>query len=213
VKRFLTQCLVDHETAAKSMIRHQGDWHRCVWQAFNPIEGDRGPRRFLYAVEETSQGYKSLILSDEIPTRPDWCPVQGWTTKVVPSEFLNHSRYAFGLTANPTRVHSVGDTKTRISLAQRLSPEDDPQPRLLDWLERKGAVGGFRIYRRNTLAISSDVQTFRTSDQSQQITLHYVRYQGVLEVTDQSLFETTFHSGIGHAKAFGAGLLLLKPIS
>jgi CRISPR system Cascade subunit CasE len=212
VKRFLTQALVDHWSAAKARIRHHGDWHKLIWQAFNPIEGDRGHRGFLYAVEETPQAYKTLILSESVPTRPDWCPAQGWTTKAVPGGFLSHSRYVFSLTANPTRIRSDGDSKTRISLATHLGQDDDPEPRLLDWLERKGCVDGFRIYRGKTLVTPLDVQTFPTSDRSQKITLHYVRYQGVLDVTDTALFQNTFNTGIGRAKSYGCGMLLLKPI-
>jgi CRISPR system Cascade subunit CasE len=210
VKRFMTQALVDHLSAAKARIHHHGDWHRLIWKGFNPIEGDRGQRGFLYSIEETPHGYRALILSEAVPTRPDWCPVAGWTTKAVPEGFLDHSRYAFSLTANPTVDRSHGP---RISLAQREGPGDDPEPRLLDWLNRKGLAGGFRIYRGKTLIIPGEVQTFQTSDRSRQMTFHYVRYQGVLEVTDSTLFQQSFHSGIGRGRAFGAGMLLLKPIN
>jgi CRISPR system Cascade subunit CasE len=209
VKNFLTQALVDHMPAAKNRIYHHGHWHARIWQAFNPVEGDRGPRRFLYAVEETSQGYKVLILSEAVPTRPDWCPAHGWTTKTIPDDFLTHSRYVFSLTANPTIDRSHG---RRVSLAKRIEPDDDAEPRLLDWLARKGTQGGFRIYRGKTLVQPGDIQTFPTSDRSQTITIHYVRYRGVLEVTNLTVFEQSFHTGIGRAKSFGAGMLLLKPI-
>jgi CRISPR system Cascade subunit CasE len=209
VKGFLTQALVDHQTIAKHRIWDQGDWHRLVWSAFNPVEGDRGPRNFLYSVEETPQGCKALILSDQIPTRPDWCPTQGWTTKAVPANFLTRYRYAFSLTANPTIRLSHGP---RISLAKRAGLDDEPEIRLLDWLEHKGVTGGFRIYRGKTLVQPGEVQTFPTSDRSQKITIHYVHYQGILEVTDSILFVNTFNSGIGRAKSYGAGMLLLKPI-
>jgi CRISPR system Cascade subunit CasE len=210
VKSFLTQALVDHVLAAKYRIYHHGHWHRCVWEAFNPVEGDHGKRGFLYSVEETPGGYRVLILSESVPTRPDWCPVPGWATKVIPAGFLSHTRYAFSLTANPTRDLVSGQ---RVSLTQRIGPDDEPEPRLLDWLERKGSQGGFKIYRGKTVAIPGEIQKFSTSDKSQQITLHYVRYQGVLEVTNLTLFQQSFHSGIGRGRAFGAGMLLLKPIN
>jgi len=212
VKRYLTQALVDHQAIARHRIFDQGRWHSLVWQAFKPVEGDLGPRRFLYSVGESSPSrgdVSVLILSDDIPTRPDWCPAQGWVTKPIPDEFLSHSRYAFSLTANPTISRAHG---TRVSLAKRISPDDDPEPRLLEWLERKGVTGGFRIYRGKTSVIPGEVQTFRTSDGSQTITIHYVRYRGVLEVTDKPLFAQSFNSGIGRAKSYGAGMLLLKPI-
>jgi len=211
VKHFLTQALVDYRAIAKHRIWDQGDWHKLVWQAFNPIEGDRGPRQFLYSVEETPSGCKTLILSDQIPTRPDWCPASGWATKTLPDNFLVHSRYIFGLTASATRIVSTGDIKKRVSLARRLTPEDDPQDRLLDWLERKGALGGFRIYRNKTSVLPLDVEKFSNSNK-QAVTVQYVRFAGVLDVTDRTLFTATFNAGVGRAKSYGAGLLLLKPI-
>jgi CRISPR system Cascade subunit CasE len=207
VKKFMTQCLVSHETAAKERIYHHGRWHAKIWEAFRPVSGDDIPRAWLYSVEETPNGYKALILSDEIPTRPDWCPSMGWATKPLPDEFLNHSRYVFGLTANATK-----SGEQRISLAKRTSAEDDPEPRLLDWLERKGDRGGFQIYRSKTSVLPLSVESFPTSDGSQKMTLQYVQFRGVLEVTNKSDFQNSFNLGIGRGRAFGAGLLLLKPI-
>jgi CRISPR system Cascade subunit CasE len=39
-----------------------------------------------------------------------------------------------------------------------------------------------------------------------------VQFRGILEVTDQDHFTETYYYGIGSAKAFGFGLLLLAPI-
>ena len=39
-----------------------------------------------------------------------------------------------------------------------------------------------------------------------------VQFRGALEVTDQEKFIETYQSGIGSAKGFGFGLLLLAPI-
>lgn len=214
MKRFLTQALVDHQSIARHHIWDQAAWHRLIWEAFNPVEGDRGPRRFLYSIGESSSlrgDVPCLILSDEIPTRPEWCPAQGWVTKPVPDGFLKHQRYVFGLTASATRILTTDGRKQRVSLAKRLTPEDESESRLLDWLERKGSDGGFRIIRSKTNALPLDVQNF-TNSRKQQITLQYTRFTGVLDVTDHQLFTSTFNTGIGRAKSYGAGLLLLKPI-
>ena len=40
-----------------------------------------------------------------------------------------------------------------------------------------------------------------------------VEFQGVLVVTDPAKFHETFTRGIGPAKAFGFGLLVIAPIS
>jgi CRISPR system Cascade subunit CasE len=40
-----------------------------------------------------------------------------------------------------------------------------------------------------------------------------VRFRGLLEVMDSEKFAEAYHNGIGSAKAFGFGLMLLFPIS
>lgn len=207
MKRFLTQCLLSYEAAARARIRHQGDWHGLVWSGFKPVEGDGVKRGFLYAVEEITGGYRTLILSEEIPTRPDAFPASGWATKTIPKGFLDHSRYVFTVTANPTAVRGG----KRVSVAQRMGLEDDPEMRLLEWLQRKGAQGGFRPLLSKTRVDTLGVETFFNS-RKQQVTFHYVRFHGVLEVTSPNEFQAAFNAGIGRGRAFGAGLLLLKPI-
>ena len=92
------------------------------------------------------------------------------------------------------------------------------------WLIHKGKVrcrdqdtgldvpGGFRIVEEKPLEISPMVEShFRKKGQSG---YHGgVQFRGILEVTDPERFIETYQSGIGSAKSFGFGLLLLAPIN
>ncbi len=40
-----------------------------------------------------------------------------------------------------------------------------------------------------------------------------VDFHGILKVIDRAAFEGAFHHGIGPAKAFGFGLLMLQPVA
>ncbi len=40
-----------------------------------------------------------------------------------------------------------------------------------------------------------------------------VQFRGTLEVTDREYFSKTYQAGIGSAKSFGFGLLLLAPLN
>jgi CRISPR system Cascade subunit CasE len=40
-----------------------------------------------------------------------------------------------------------------------------------------------------------------------------VQFRGILEVTDPAQFAETYRQGIGSAKGFGFGLMLLAPIN
>ena len=99
-----------------------------------------------------------------------------------------------------------------------VKPED-----LRAWLIRKSGArcrdqatgldvpSGFRIVENEPLEISPMAENhFRKNGQ---IGYHAgVQFRGTLEVTDRERFIETYQSGIGSAKGFGFGLLLLAPV-
>ena len=72
--------------------------------------------------------------------------------------------------------------------------------------------GGFRIVDKKPLEISPMEEShFHKKGHS---AYHGgVQFRGILEVTDPDKFAATYQSGIGSAKSFGFGLLLLAPIN
>jgi CRISPR system Cascade subunit CasE len=60
------------------------------------------------------------------------------------------------------------------------------------------------LHRRQT-------QTFKRGMGT--VTLTTVTYDGVLDITDADAFRQALTQGIGHAKAYGCGLLTLAPAS
>jgi CRISPR system Cascade subunit CasE len=113
----------------------------------------------------------------------------------------------FQLCANPTKkVASKSDgtvTKNgrRIPLGKR--------EELVEWICRKGEQGGFAV----------DLGALRTFARGREYFerkgtrgLHSaVEFEGLLSVTDPTKFHETFRRGIGSAKAFGFGLLVIAP--
>lgn len=84
----------------------------------------------------------------------------------------------------------------------------------VEWLNGQAPNHGFRLaqpaaklqvdgYRRHML---------QGKEHRKDIVLSTVDFQGVLEVTDTDKFARTLLSGIGHGKAFGCGLLLVRRI-
>jgi len=78
--------------------------------------------------------------------------------------------------------------------------------------------GGFQIVEDRPLEISPMAEShFRKKDKKNgkdQAAYHGgVQFRGTLEVTDVDAFIETWQSGIGSAKGFGFGLLLLAPIN
>jgi CRISPR system Cascade subunit CasE len=82
---------------------------------------------------------------------------------------------------------------------------------LVEWIKRKGDQGGFTVDETTLRTFSRGREYFEKNGQPG---LHSaVEFEGVLTVTDPAEFHRTFTLGIGSAKAFGFGLLVIAPIS
>jgi CRISPR system Cascade subunit CasE len=201
---------LDFAAAARLRLRDSYDWHQAVWQAF-PGRDDK-PRDFLTRLDQRREGFRLLIVSPAKPTRPDWCPPgpESWKTKPIPATYFTRNRYAFQLCANPTRKvskqrpdGSLTKNGTRVPLRTR--------EEFLEWIQRKGQQGGFTADQATLRTFSRGREYF---DKNGQRGLHSaVEFQGILTVTDPARFHETFTRGIGSAKAFGFGLLVIAPLS
>lgn len=182
-------------------------WHRVAWQAFPGLDGQLRP--FLFRLDSSPDGFTLLLLSRyHRPERPQWCPESCWDVKTIAPGFLRYPVYRFDTRANPT----LCVVKLDASGQPKKNGRRKPITKLAEqtaWLERKAAESGFRLIDIPEVGICQD-QVFRKhSDRG----VHTgVRFRGVLEVTDAARFEDAFYKGIGTAKAFGFGMLLLQPI-
>ena len=193
----LSRIRIDHQAAAQCRLNDSYAWHKALWKAFPETES----RNFLYRVEAHDSGFLLYLLSEVEPVVPDWgC----WESKTVGDAFLNHSHYRFQLCANPTVKRKCDGRKngTRTAICDL---ED-----LKAWLLRKAKHGGF-VVDSEQLQISPPInQPFRK--ESKRGNHKRVEFQGLLRVTCPETFQETFTHGIGSAKAFGLGLLVLQPI-
>lgn len=203
----LTQILVPYEDAVRLLrIRDAYDWHQRVWQAFRGRDGQ--PRDFLIRVDRKEEAYRVLILSRTIPAKPDWCPTACFGSKQIPEEFFGHASYRFSLLANPTtkvRSNQAGE-RTKNGRRVPLTGREE----LVAWLQRKAAAGGFTLNLPSLRTIPRGREYFHKDSRSRG-THAAVEFQGELSVTDSARFRATVAAGIGSAKAFGFGLLVLAP--
>jgi CRISPR system Cascade subunit CasE len=205
---YLTQALIDPDTARELKLWRWDSykWHKAVWEAF-PGRPDKG-RHFLTRLDERQGGYRLLVVSPEIPSRPDWCPVGCWQTKPIPETYFGKTRYAFQLRANPTRkFNPKGPDGLRHGQGKRVPLRQREE--LVSWMVRKGEQGGFKVEADKLRTIPHGPDRFQKHDSGGTHTV--VEFQGVLTVTDPPKFHETFTHGIGSAKAFGFGLLVIAP--
>ena len=94
------------------------------------------------------------------------------------------------------------------------------QARCLDWLERRSEQAGFRVLTRNLHDEQEArlIKTIRVDGYTQHrvdrkdIRFSTVDFTGELEIFNVAAFQRTLLNGIGHAKSFGCGLLLVRRI-
>lgn len=205
----LTQILVSYEDAVRLLrIRDSYDWHQRVWQAFGDRDGQT--RDFLIRVDRKEEAYRVLILSRSAPSKPDWCPTDCFGTKTVPDDYFARPRYRFSLLANPTkklRVDNPDGTRKKNGRRVPLTQREE----LVVWLTRKAEAGGFAINPDSLRTIPRGREFFHKT--GAQGTHTAVEFQGELMVTNPAQFRATVAAGIGSAKAFGFGLLVIAPIS
>ena len=225
--RWLARLQVDVETARAEGISDSYAWHRRLWECY-PDAPD-AKRDFLTRIDQIEGTFRLWVMAKRKPVRPQWCPPDGFTLKEIAASFLSHRYYAFDLRANPTKCivdrGPNGETlvrpngkRTHGKRVPLVKPEE-----LRAWLIHKGKVrcrdhdtgldvpGGFRIVEEKPLEISPMIENhFRKKGQPG---YHGgVQFRGILEVNDPERFIETYQLGIGSAKSFGFGLLLLAPV-
>jgi CRISPR system Cascade subunit CasE len=207
---YITQVNVDFASAARRGLRDSYDWHQAVWKAFPGRDGEQ--RDFLTRLDQRQEGFRLLIVSPVQPVRPEWCPADGesWKTKPIPESYFICSRYAFQLSANATKKVSKELPNGTLTKNGRRVPLRKREE-LLEWIKRKAVQGGFTVDEATLRTFSRGREYFSKKSQAG---LHSaVEFQGVLTVTDPATFHETFTRGVGPAKAFGFGLLVIAPIS
>lgn len=111
------------------------------------------------------------------------------------------AKMRFRLTAHPTWTRTADDRRLQFR-------EGDNNGRI-EWLKRREARGGFKV-----LALDSVITNFRPvirkgSHVGGGNGFDYTTFNGSLEVTDRENFARALELGIGHGRAFGAGMLAI----
>jgi len=228
MSHILTRARIPYDIAAKWQADGRPGfadpyaWHQRSWDCF-PDRPDVS-RDYLTRVDAKDTHLQLLILSPFSPTRPPWCPENGWASKAIADGFFDRPSYRFALLANPTRKvrsNAKGEllkNSRRVPIIHREDREENgsTQPGLVSWLVRHGEQAGFEIDADTLRTIVRPRQNFvrpaKSGSERHNGTLHAVDFEGVLRVTDAAALRQAFEKGIGSAKAFGFGMLCLSPI-
>jgi len=184
-----------------------------VWSLFPSADGAQ--RDFLY--RQTSETEFIIVSKREPIVDP-----RKWTIRMKPyhPKLVQGQLYGFSLRINSViSVSQPGRAKSiRVNIFGQTASDslkDNPdfhQDRALDWLEPKLRRCGFEMSKsRSTLAHYGGLRLDR--GRAADLKLPYVDIEGVIRVAEPAECRDALFSGIGRGRAFGLGLLLIRPLT
>lgn len=202
---------------AQKLLASPHALHAAVLASFpDPSPTDTG--RVLWRLDSTGAQAILLISSPKRPDLTHLAEQAGWPSLEEAWETRSYQRvldrieaghrYAFRLTANPTR-------STRPVPGGRGKPfghvtvEQQEQ-----WLLDRQDRAGFRVEsddRQRSFTISDrKLITFRRREDS--VTLRVATFEGMLEVAEREAFVAILSHGLGRAKGYGCGLMTIAAV-
>lgn len=219
-----------HERAAAYQRIHDdayGD-HQWLWRLFPAAAGT--PRDFLFRRDEIDRLPRYHLVSAREPVTPG----DAWILRTRPYDPTLEAgdRLLFDLRVAPTVRHQrtgrsqrhdvVMDAKKKLLERHGLSKwgdlPDEERPALyqlaqdatLDWLSRRGRErAGFELDEA-TCSVRSYLQSGSVDRAERDLAFSSIDVSGELTVRDPEAFKCVLARGIGSAKAFGCGLMLVR---
>lgn len=175
-----------------------------------------GPRTWLYVVSRPRPDFEHLVEQAGWPNAD-----HGWESRdygPLLDRLEPGQRWAFRLTANPTR-----STRNQGRIRDR-GPNLEPKSELrrshryghvtvqqqLNWLAQRADRWGFGL-PEDAGVLVHDRALRRFGRQGTTVTIATASYSGLLEVSDAERLRDVLVAGAGPSKAYGCGLLTLAP--
>lgn len=203
--------------AIRDMAHMPYGMHQWLWKFFG--DDADAARDFIFRRHDIDDLPRVYVVSARPPASfsADW-EVQ---TRDYAPQLKVGQRLSFVLCANPVVSKTGADGKSRrhdvVMQAKKDTVPADRAPRAdmveqacLAWLQSRAANAGFEL-------IGATVDAYRQQHaarrrQGDDIRFTSVEFAGKLVVRDAALFQRTLVQGLGHAKAFGCGLMLVKAV-
>ena len=192
--------------------RNTYDTHQFLWDMF---KHDQGRRNFIY----TNNGNKIYTVSKEKPRNLTSQNVEIRTKLYNPSfkegDFLRFDiRFDPEVRLDEKRIPLVTAYKARLREGCKMSWNELMHEATLSWFNKHSKRYGFRIhdcfvqgyYHYDFLKKKSKDDP---RNKSKKVKFDSLDLRGVLEVTGPAVFSMALHHGIGKARAFGCGLMLV----
>jgi CRISPR system Cascade subunit CasE len=195
--------------------------HQLLWNLFP--DDKNAERDFLFR-EEQKEGWPLFYVmsSREASNSSKLFHVE---TKLFNPEIQVGQRLAFDIRVNPvvarkvdgkknSKYHDVWMDAKHKAKAEKLTEQktdEFKQENTIKWLADRSEKNGFSL-EMEKLQINAYRQHSALKKGSRSLRYSTVDYSGILIVTDIEKFKSILTNGLGRAKAFGCGLMLIKNI-
>jgi len=222
---YLHKIIPDEKSRKRHKRQYENDAyfiHEKMWRLVS--RSNEQKRDFLYRVEyDAYKNVKSILLLASTPLQSakemqvQVSPL--YSPQIVEGEVLH-----FKLRANPVVKRKENGKskeygliidakhqlkKNGLECGQDYSLDEIIHEKGMEWLERKGIQHGFYVENWNVAVGGDDEYSVNTKDKNNFL-IRTLDFEGKLIVTDTKLFIKALFCGIGPAKAFGCGLLMVR---
>ena len=193
--------------------------HSLIWDLFT--DGPERKRDFIYRQDEVHGIPAFFCISDRVPNdrKGIWIVEPKPYAPVMKKDQV----FSFVLRANPVRAKRddehkqhrhdvVMEAKTSLKEKQGVLPReaDIVQEAGFVWLAQKGEANGFSIRGEDIRADGYLQHRFKKTKGNHEIRISTIDFTGLLTVTDPDAFIRALFAGIGPAKGFGCGMMMIK---
>jgi CRISPR system Cascade subunit CasE len=189
--------------------------HALVWRLFS---GDSVARDFIFRREAPLSGASKAALSYLVVSerRPEESSIFTVETKPYAPRIAADECLRFDLRANPVVSRRAGERMQRhdvlmdarkqcADLAERT---DRMYAAALAWLMKRAPLWGLDV--RPETVLMDGYRQLRLPGKGDQASFSELDYRGQATVADPELLLRALTKGVGHARSYGCGLLLVK---
>jgi CRISPR system Cascade subunit CasE len=196
--------------------------HRLFWSLF--ADNPQRNRDFLYKCENTKGLPVFYSVSERIPE--DGSEMWQIESKLYEPILHVNQKLSFSLCANPIRTKRDDNGKQHrhdvvMNAKNQLKQEGVPrgkwpseaeivQKQGYEWLARKGGQYGFIVEEHEVRSDGYRQERFIKAKGKHSVNISTIDFTGLLTVIDPERFKDALYGGIGPAKSFGCGLLMVR---
>lgn len=190
---YISRLILSNMDKLRTGIKDEYTLHQFVYSLFR----EQNERSFLYYVDYKSIGNTLVLIQSE--ERPINNRIGRLDTKIIPEKFYDFHEYYFKIRISPVR-------RNQGKVVSVIRDKEE----LVRWFCSIALNNGFSV-DDTTLEKVGEGQ-MRMRKHNNVITIAYTDLTGVLMVEDKEQFMKVVKKGLGRAKGFGLGMVMLKPI-